>query len=43
MIVEIEDWSGLYDAQASGLDVLPTAEDAVVWVNELVAKIDAAR
>ena len=43
MIVEIEDWSGLYDAQASGLDVLPTAADAVVWVNELVAKIDAAR
>ncbi len=30
------------DAQASGLDVLPTAEDAVAWANELVAKIDAA-
>ena len=42
-IVETEDWSGLYDAQASGLDVLPTAGDAVAWANELVAAIDAAR
>lgn len=42
-IVEAEDWSGLYGAQASGLDVLPTAGDAVAWANELVAAIDAAR
>lgn len=32
-----------FGVQASGLDVLPTAGDAVAWANELVAAIDAAR
>lgn len=42
-IVADGSWSGLYDAQAEGLDVKATAAEAVEWANELVAAIDAAR
>lgn len=42
-IVADDSWSGLYDAQAEGLDVMATAEDAVTWANELIAAIDSAR
>lgn len=38
-----ENWDSLYASQADGLDVLPTADDAVVWVNDLVARIDSFR
>ena len=37
-----ENWETLYDRQAAGLDVLPSVEDAVVWANDLVDRIDAA-
>lgn len=37
-----ESWGFLYAAQASGLDVLPTVDEAVAWANELVAKIEAS-
>ena len=36
-------WAGLYDAQAEGLDVLGTVDEAVDWANELIAAIDSAR
>ena len=36
-------WAGLYDAQAEGLDVLDTVDEAVEWANELIAAIDSAR
>ena len=38
-----EGWDELYASQAKGLDVLPTADEAVEWANALVAKIDAAK
>ena len=41
-IVKGEGWDELYGSQAKGLDVLPTADDAVEWANALVAKIDAS-
>ena len=39
-IVKGKGWDELYGSQAKGLDVLPTADDAVEWANALVAKID---
>ena len=33
-------WDELYDAQAKGLDVLPSVEEAVAWANGLVRRID---
>ena len=38
-----EDWDSLYAAQADGLDVLPTADDAVAWANGLIERIDSSR
>lgn len=38
-----EGWDSLYAAQADGLDVLPSADDAVVWANTLIARIDESR
>lgn len=35
-------WDSLYASQADGLDVLPTVDDAVTWVNNLVARIDSS-
>jgi len=32
-------WDSLYSAQISGLDVLQTADEAIVWVNDLVDRI----
>lgn len=34
-----EGWDSLYAAQADELDVLPTADDAVAWVNGLIGRI----
>ena len=42
-IVADDSWTGLYDAQAEGLDVMATAKDAVAWANELIVAIDNAR
>ena len=32
----------LYDAQKVGLSVLGSVDDATVWVNKLIKKIDAS-
>lgn len=37
-----EGWDSLYISQADGLDVLPTADDAVAWANDLIARIDSS-
>jgi len=36
-----DDWSERYDAQKSGLPVLATVAEAVVWTNDLILKIAA--
>lgn len=41
-IVRGKDWDSLYAAQAYGLSVLPTVDEAVVWVNALIEQIDSA-
>lgn len=41
-IIKDGKWDDLYAAQARGLDVLPTADEAVEWANALVKKIDAS-
>lgn len=38
-----EGWDSLYAAQADGLDVLPTADDAVAWANGLIGRIESSR
>lgn len=35
-----ESRDSLYAAQAAGLDVLPSVDDAVVWANTLIARIE---
>lgn len=42
-IIKGKDWDSLYAAQADGLDVLPTADDAVAWANDLIERIDSSR
>lgn len=32
-------WDTLYEEAANGLDVLATVDDAIIWVNELIARI----
>lgn len=39
-IVKGDEWENIYDAQRRGLDVLPTVDEAIVWANELIDKID---
>jgi hypothetical protein len=41
-IIEGEAWATAYDAQAEGLDVLPSVGEAVTWANDLVRRIDEA-
>ena len=41
-VVKGEDWDGLYNGQRQSLPVLPTADEAVAWANELIEKIDKA-
>jgi hypothetical protein len=41
-IVIGENWQTLYSAQATGLDVLPTAELAVAWANEYIQRMTFA-
>ena len=38
-----EEWRVAYEGVSGNLPVLPTVEEAIVWANELIAKIDAAR
>jgi hypothetical protein len=35
------DWGPLYSEAADGLDVLPSVVDAVAWLNDYVARLDA--
>ena len=41
-ITKGESWDEVYAAQAVGLSVLPTVDEAITWANELIAKIDAS-
>jgi len=41
-VVKGNNWDSLYTAQASGLDVLVTVDDAVDWANNLIRTIDSA-
>ena len=42
-IVEGETWEETYRMAKEGLDVLPTATEAVAWANDFVQRIDATR
>jgi hypothetical protein len=37
-VVEYDDWGTIYTEAAEGLDVLPTATEAVTWANDLIAR-----
>lgn len=37
-----ENWTEIYDAQKAGLSVLDSVDDAVVWANGLIKKIDVS-
>lgn len=41
-IVKGESWQEVYNAQRLDLPVLPSVDEAIIWANELIAKIDAA-
>lgn len=34
-----EGWDSLYRSQAAGLEVIPDVDDAIVWANELIARL----
>ncbi|MCI1934801.1 MAG: nucleotidyl transferase AbiEii/AbiGii toxin family protein [Atopobiaceae bacterium] len=42
-VISGKGWDELYAAQAEGLDVLHDLNGALVWANELVARIDSVR
>lgn len=42
-VVKGEKWQELYDSQKGSLNVLPDLESAIVWANDLIARIDAAK
>ncbi|MHA7153767.1 nucleotidyl transferase AbiEii/AbiGii toxin family protein [Arthrobacter sp. TMN-50] len=42
LIVAGEHWDTLYAEAVEGLDLLPTAEEAIVWANDFVQRIAAA-
>ena len=35
-------WEQAYADQKRDLDVLPTVDEAIVWANDLIAKLDIA-
>jgi hypothetical protein len=41
-VVKGDNWESLYDAQTAALDVLTSLDDAVVWVNALIHRIECA-
>jgi Nucleotidyl transferase AbiEii toxin, Type IV TA system len=41
IIESSENWTELYDAQKADLPVLDSVDDAVVWANDLIKKIDS--
>ena len=42
-VTKMDGWDEIYANQKLNLPVLPTVDDAIVWTNELIAKINAAR
>lgn len=42
LITKGESWDSLYSDAAEGLDVFENVDEAIVWANELIEKIDAA-
>lgn len=42
LVTARQGWKARYAAEAVGLDVLPTLEDAVIWANQLLAEINAS-
>lgn len=42
VVTKGENWGSLYDEQRGTLSVLPTVDEAVVWVNDLIAEIEQA-
>jgi hypothetical protein len=40
LIIKNTNWNSLYEAQLSGLTVLPTVDEAIVWANDLIRRID---
>jgi hypothetical protein len=41
-VVENENWDSLYIEAAEGIEVLPSVGEAVGWVNDLIAQIEAS-
>jgi predicted nucleotidyltransferase component of viral defense system len=41
LIVKGDNWDEFYAAQLRDIDVLPTADEAISWVNDFVSRIDA--
>ena len=41
-IAKGESWESAYNGQKGDLPVLPTVDEAVVWANELIEKINKA-
>lgn len=42
-VVKVNGWDEIYATQKGNLPVSPTVDDAIVWTNDLIAKIDAAK
>lgn len=42
-IAKNENWDAIYDNQKMNLPVLGSLDDAIVWANDLIARIDAAK
>lgn len=38
-VSKTESWSGIYETQSDGVDVIKNIDDALAWVNELIANI----
>lgn len=42
-VTKNERWDEIYEHAREGLDVLPTASEAIAWANSLIARIDATK
>ena len=41
-VVKNDEWENLYLTQAEDLNVLESLDEAIIWANELIKKIDAS-
>lgn len=41
-IIKGKDWDSLYASQSDGLKVLPTADSAIAWANNLIDRIESS-